>query len=241
MGKAELLGKSYTRDNHASRKLPILPSVFMVVAIRKGILTLFNASPGMICFGMLRGLPIRANTGQQLCQLGMRTQARLEGQWVWTLSEPPVNVGYLDERVGLILQGLTEEMDTALQAQITRVQQRPSKQSEGKTRAAQRQLELSVIVYGTEAVLDLVGDFLTKFDLYLQDPVGSNYYVRYRNPQSLWALDESIVRMTDDLSSEEEVSFESFQNPVDLLAELEYEGDLPEAGQPAALRTPLYS
>lgn len=213
----------------------------MVSAIKKGILTLFNTSPGMICFGMLRGLEIHSNAGQQLCQLSMRTQAMLGGQWVWTLSEPPVNVGYLDERVGLILQRLIEEEEISLQLQITRVQQGPSKPSNGKTRAAQKQLELSVIVYGTEAVLDLVGDFLTKCDLYLQDPVGSNYHVRYRNPQSLWAMDENVMRMTDDLPSESGRTFESFQNSVDLLSELEYEGDLPEAGQPVALRTPLYS
>ena len=101
--------------------------------------------------------------------------------------------------------------------------------------------KLSVIVYGRPEHFNTVGDFLLKCDMYLQDPSGCDRNVRYCNPQSLWALEEGEVRMTQDLNTTETHDFESYRNPSDLLQDLEFEGELLEASDPSALQTPLYS
>jgi catechol-2,3-dioxygenase len=87
---------------------------------------------------------------------------------------------------------------------------------------------------------DAVGDFLLKSNLYLQDPDGCEWNVRYRNPQSLWGLDDNDVRMTQDATVNVNCEVDLFQNSSDLLEGLEYELELSEAPQPAALKTPLH-
>lgn len=208
----------------------------------KALLTdLWNSSDDFLCFGMITGVQIQQDGCQALSSLEMRTDVFLDGDLIRRTSNPQTPIGNIDERHRVILKSLADQIEIDLQYLVVRRQQASQLSSKAPKRTSHPSMDLCIIVYGNIAVYDLVGDFLAECKLWLQDPIGSDRCVRYCNPQSLWALDEDIVRMTQDLSMAAEQTFESYEDSVDLLAELEYEGDLPESRQPEALKTHLYS
>lgn len=197
---------------------------------------------GMICFGMLwLDLAMEHASAQDLQSSNLPSDAVVRDGRVFIGGESPTLIGELEHWTANILETLRQEGHVDLQYRITRQVGKNGRSDLFGRIAKARPLELSVILYGTGEYLRLVGDFLERCDLYLQDPSGCNSNVRYRNAQSLWALNDSDIRMTQDIvPTLVSQTFDPFQNPLDLLADLEYENELPEAEQPLALQTQLY-
>ena len=189
---------------------------------------------------MLGGLVITLDDVNQPTQSSLALPVSLSNKRVVSTSQPQHRIGHLEERIATVLNKLNEQDGIILQC-LCRLQRGAMFQGAIKKGKAKKQLtELSVILYGPMTIFDAVGDFLQRCELHLEDPIGCDRNVRYRNPQSLWGLDENEVRMTQDLTSMPTPELETFQNPVDLLADLEYEDELPEADQPTALKTNMY-
>ena len=200
----------------------------------------FSVENPLICFGMLCKLPISQLADQQVSQAALQSQSLLQGHHVLIQAEPPLDVGVLDRYMADILHKLAEQPGIVLQQRVGGEQQIQTRHVCKRTKTKRPTLTLSVIVYGPFEYLDAVGDFLENCELHLHDPVGCDRNVRYRNPQSLWALQEDDVRMTQDIAWEVPQEFGSFRNPSDLLADLEYKDFLPEAAQPFGLRALLF-
>ncbi|KAF2458817.1 SNF2 family N-terminal domain-containing protein [Lineolata rhizophorae] len=98
---------------------------------------------------------------------------------------------------------------------------------------------LFVIIYGPMEIFDDVGEYCRQHDAYLQDPIGCDRDVPYRNPHRLDGLDEN-ASTTYQLIAQKGVKEEVVREQVDILAGLEFDEDLPEAEAPAALWTQLY-
>lgn len=168
-----------------------------------------------------------------------RLPANVHGTQVHTACDSsPAVAGIIEDRISQILATLVDQGVLLQHTVRTATEQVPRTRSRPKDTI--QKLALETILYGPWSLSEAVGDFLMRCDMYLHDPVDCISNVRYRNPQSLWAQDEDDIRMTYDLKSTPEQYVETYHNPADLLQELEYEDQLPEAAQPTAIRTTLH-
>jgi SWI/SNF-related matrix-associated actin-dependent regulator of chromatin subfamily A3 len=100
---------------------------------------------------------------------------------------------------------------------------------------------LNAIIYGPIALEDTVGDFLSERRIYLQDPIGCNRDVLYRNPHILSPETEVII-MTGSLDSVPgNLEIERLEVGPGLLAKLiENEDPLSETDAPVGVTTALF-
>lgn len=210
--------------------------------IPKALLTSSSAKTELVCFGMLCNLPMTCpqNAKQRARPLPLESRIFLDDRNVFVTGDHPHNIGTLDQRTADILKRMAEQNGVVLQFRISFQHQMQQQLSSKNSKAKRSASALSVVIYGPVEYFDDIGDFLLKCELYLQDPVGCDRNVRYCNPQSLWSIDDEEVRMTQDIKPPPVQDFEYFQNPADLLEDLEYEDALPESCQPSALKTQLY-
>lgn len=107
-------------------------------------------------------------------------------------------VGNMGDRTSQILQVLSE--DPLLDIQIIPAVQN-TKQGNRRRIESRQRLEwfsVSVIIYGPDSLAKDVGQFCQTCDLYLQDPVGCDRNVLYRNPHR-FSLPEEALRLTFDI------------------------------------------
>ena len=100
-------------------------------------------------------------------------------------------------------------------------------------------VQISLIVYGPYHEALEVGDWLSRCDLFLQEPKCCDRNVPYCNPQSL-SFDDEQHTMTfeiENMRTREEAT--EYCQPLNLLAELD-ENDLEEAEQPRDIATRLH-
>jgi SWI/SNF-related matrix-associated actin-dependent regulator of chromatin subfamily A3 len=100
---------------------------------------------------------------------------------------------------------------------------------------------LNAIIYGPIVLEETVGDFLSKRRMYLQDPLGCDRDVLYRNPHILSPETEDTI-MTSSLDSVQgNLEIERLEVGPDLLAQLmEDEDPLHETDAPTGVTTPLF-
>jgi SWI/SNF-related matrix-associated actin-dependent regulator of chromatin subfamily A3 len=100
---------------------------------------------------------------------------------------------------------------------------------------------LNVIIFGTEDLEDTVGEHLSRYGLYLQDPLGCERHVPYRNPHII-PLESDEIIMADSFGSDSgNLEIERLEAGPDLLAELmKDEIPLPETEAPAIVKTALF-
>ena len=100
---------------------------------------------------------------------------------------------------------------------------------------------LNVIILGPESLGEKVGEYLSKYKMYLQDPLRCERHVPYRNPHIVTSDSDEIV-MSDafDLALEN-LEIESITSGPDLLAQL-MEDDFPlaETEAPDIVTTALF-
>ncbi|KAH7385940.1 SNF2 family N-terminal domain-containing protein [Pyrenochaeta sp. MPI-SDFR-AT-0127] len=91
-------------------------------------------------------------------------------------------VGNLEDRSAQILRVLSD--DPLINVQVILPSQDPKLGRSNKVAVGQRPkwLHISVIIYGPESLANDVGQFCQACDAYLQDPVGCNQNLLYRNP-----------------------------------------------------------
>jgi SWI/SNF-related matrix-associated actin-dependent regulator of chromatin subfamily A3 len=100
---------------------------------------------------------------------------------------------------------------------------------------------LNIIIYGPIAFGETIGDFLSSFGIYLQDPFGCNRRMPYRNPHLF--SDEPEETMTDSFNSPQlpDIEIERLDVGPGLLAQLmEDETPLEETEAPAIVTTDLF-
>ncbi|KAH8590621.1 SNF2 family N-terminal domain-containing protein [Bisporella sp. PMI_857] len=100
---------------------------------------------------------------------------------------------------------------------------------------------LNIIIYGTEDLEEKVGEYLSKHKMYLQDPLGCERCIPYRNPHIIPPESGETV-MTDSFDSAlGDLEIERLEVGPDLLAQLV--GDeipLPEMEAPDIVQTALF-
>jgi hypothetical protein len=142
---------------------------------------------------------------------------------------------------GQLLQAILDE--TSLRIQVTCI---PDDRNNGarKTVGLLPRLiacSLSIILYGPKELFEEIGTFFQDYDIYLQDPLDCDLNVRYCNPHRLSSTDLSLCPMTHDLQTNILEAFEIQPTSCHsaLLDMLDPQEDLPEASQPAEIRTQL--
>jgi SWI/SNF-related matrix-associated actin-dependent regulator of chromatin subfamily A3 len=99
---------------------------------------------------------------------------------------------------------------------------------------------VSLIVYGPSELSDDVGAFFEACGMFLQDPIGCDRNVQYRNPHRLtWS--DGLQQMTFDLPSHEKTNHINDMQGLDVLDTLTTPMNLPELDTPSALHTQLLS
>ncbi|PQE30185.1 hypothetical protein CJF32_00003619 [Rutstroemia sp. NJR-2017a WRK4] len=100
---------------------------------------------------------------------------------------------------------------------------------------------LNIIIFGRESLGEKVGEYLSKHKMYLQDPLGCERRVLYRNPHVIQPISCEIV-MTDSFDlAHGDLEIERLEAGPDLLAQL-MEDDIPlsETEPPDIVKTPLF-
>jgi len=101
---------------------------------------------------------------------------------------------------------------------------------------------LNAIIFGTEDLVEVIGELLSKYQMYLQDPVGCERSVLYRNPHLLSPESEEYVIADAFDSLLGNLEIEKLEAGPDLLAQLmEEELPLLETEAPAIVKTPLFA
>ena len=100
---------------------------------------------------------------------------------------------------------------------------------------------LNIIIFGTEALEEKVGEYLSKRKMYLQDPMGCERCVPYRNPHII-PPDSGEIMMTEIFDSAlGNLEIERLEAGPDLLEQLmEDDIPLPETGTPGIVKTSLF-
>ena len=99
---------------------------------------------------------------------------------------------------------------------------------------------LSVVIYGSMAVFEALGEFLSECSDHLQPPLNCNWDVPYRNPQSLSGKDDNPPTTFQLESQRLSSHIEELGFCADPSASLESQDSLPETEAPAPIRTKLY-
>lgn len=100
---------------------------------------------------------------------------------------------------------------------------------------------LNILIFGTPILEETIGDYLTIRQMYLQDPIGCQRSVPYRNPHIVQPDDGEIV-MTDSFNSAPgDLEIERIETGPGLLAQLLVD-DIPlvETEAPDIVKTPLF-
>jgi len=100
---------------------------------------------------------------------------------------------------------------------------------------------LNIIIYGPPALEEPIGDYLSKRQMYLQDPLGCDQCVSYRNPHTIQSESEEAI-MTDSFElSSGHLAIERLDVAPDLLAQLmQDEKPFPETDPPKDIITHLF-
>ena len=113
------------------------------------------------------------------------------------------------------------------------------KKSSRKPGENELQYVMNTITYGPEDLRDIVGNYLLRCGIYLQDPVDCDRNVIYSNPQVLCRTGERIT--TNELASLNPVpEVEKFFSQDDIFSKLSSDDYLPLIEPPDAIRTTLY-
>jgi len=100
---------------------------------------------------------------------------------------------------------------------------------------------LNIIIFGREGLEEMVGEYLSMHKMYLQDPLGCERCVPYRNPHIIQPDSSEIVMASSFDSLLEEQEIERLETGPDLLAQLmENEIPLPETEAPGIVKTDLF-
>jgi SWI/SNF-related matrix-associated actin-dependent regulator of chromatin subfamily A3 len=100
---------------------------------------------------------------------------------------------------------------------------------------------LNIIIYGPECLVEIVGKFLSRYRVYLQDPVGCDRNVVYDNPHIILPETNGMVTTASFESPLGNLQIERLEVGPDLLTSLMIdEAPLPETEAPSSIITSLF-
>jgi hypothetical protein len=112
--------------------------------------------------------------------------------------------------------------------------------SEIGTRGIGSGVNLSAIIYGQEPLSSTLGEWLSDWGLFLQDPLHCEKNVPYKNPHLLCEDEEETFTTFDITERLKHVIIEHVVVRPDLFELLNEENHLPETDAPPCILTPLY-
>ena len=100
---------------------------------------------------------------------------------------------------------------------------------------------LNIIIFGREGLEENVGEYLSKHKMYLQDPLGCERCVPYRNPHVIQPDSGDTVMTSSFNSALGNLEIKRLETGPDLLAQLmEDDIPLPETEAPDIVKTALF-
>lgn len=170
--------------------------------------------------------------------IGVGTVPAVFGESGKVLSEEDMRLlGLLDEHAREVVQMLFT--DPEIELQLSCRGSNAFGQSKRVKTAPSSSTCLSIIIYGAFHLFEDVGAFLQSSGMYLQDPVGCDRDVTYRNPHRLSGLDPDAPTTLQNDTLPVPYSPGIHSNPVELLARFESGDSLLETEGPSSLVTPL--
>ena len=147
-------------------------------------------------------------------------------------------LGRFDEHGAQIVRALHDDCTLKLQVVLSSKSFNSQKARKGMLCTGPCVVSASIIIYGPMDAHESVGSFFQECELYLQDPIGCDRNVPYRNPHRL-AFASDPTRMTFDLCPTQmhmNVTTISSHSILDTMLSSEY---LAEYDTPSLLRTSL--
>jgi hypothetical protein len=134
-----------------------------------------------------------------------------------------------------------DELSTQLYCYSTSPNTPHNRRRDSVRRRVSRLWFANIIIYGPPALEESIGEFFTQRHICLQDPLGCDRRVEYRNPHII-PLEEGHTVMTDGIEySLGNLEVEKLEVGPNLLEKLmEDEVPLPETEAPHIVRTPLF-
>lgn len=200
-----------------------------------GVLLDDMLDPEIVCFGMITDIALRRAQAtryrgpEQYAPVIFRSTRVYTGPNEVYIGDVSADIAHaltqLESQNGMMIQPFCRHIFTANNDRI-------------KGKSGVPDVAICTILYGPHNLAEAVGDFLQEFDLYLQDPSHCRWNVPYSNPHRLFDLGD-IPKMTFDLNKSHEDAFESYEDPADILADLEHQGGLHGTKTPSAIKTEL--
>ena len=157
----------------------------------------------------------------------------------FTLRGQPEAQGHIHYSYYQPLKALMEEDDIEIQIFCTIDEQQKSL-TKNNVYAQLTDCRLSIIIYGPDELFEGIGNFFQHHGLFLQDPLGCDRNVVYRNPHRLSSTDPARCPFTFELDQPQpQDHLGDVQIVDDILEALNTESNLKEAEEPSGLRTEL--
>ena len=190
------------------------------------------------------GLPFRRVKSIEITETPVPLQVEAATGRLW-LHPGGSLLGTLEKRAIELVAALSKDLELQVMADGTTdaLELQQTRRGKKSHRPATKELTVSVILYGSAALFDFVGSFVSNCGLYLQHPKHCDRNVRYRNPQCLRQSNQDVWSTQDvekiyylRTSTESEV----LCNPIDMFAEQSDGPILPETDEPGAIQTKMY-
>jgi SWI/SNF-related matrix-associated actin-dependent regulator of chromatin subfamily A3 len=151
-------------------------------------------------------------------------------------------LGVLDDTTAAILQTLANDSGIRLQFLCRMNPSITSVPRKSRERTPSVKATLRATIYGEPALFEEVGSLLEESDIFLQDPIGCDRVVPYRNPHCLSSLDPKaeIIMTTVGEADPAIYTLQSPSCPIDFLSKFESDEALPDTEGPPSISTPLH-
>lgn len=187
---------------------------------------------------------LRLDSTTSSCSLTESQPVTWDGQTSLQHPQTQVEIAILSEHAVVILQTLSKEASAIFQLWIQSLQPKLRNKEKPvnithKALDIPSSLVLSAVIYGPLEVAEQVGTWLNGMHLFLQDPVGCDRDVLYKNPHSLSFDDDKNVT-TYQLDTDRTFnSADDYKSSSDGFADLYTDVSFDEAQQPTAVSTML--
>lgn len=201
--------------------------------------------PSQCCYGMLCRIPVRLGTGFRHFEPSNSVSVVLEDQHTLRCKSPNEDIVFkledpIQARILEDIEAVAEvECQLHCNAQVAIPPDGPGRRRRKKEF---HPWFLNAILYGPPHFEEPVGDFLSKHQMYLQDPLGCDRRVPYRNPHIL-SPETGEILMTDSITYPlKDDDIERLEVGPDLLTQLmRDEIPIAETEAPDIVTTKLFS
>ncbi|RMZ75332.1 hypothetical protein DV737_g5352, partial [Chaetothyriales sp. CBS 132003] len=196
-----------------------------------------------VCFGMIGPIAVNLD-GYQTSFPGTRTHIseglKVSVDGTVCLEVNGTAIGSIVQRMGEILHVLGQYDEIRLQVRTIFKAVYGSKNRQNRVDDCQRSASFFAIVYGPFGASETIGDFLEKYDVYLQTPRGCGSNRRYRNPHALSGRDLNAPYTYDLDLVGQRAQLRAWEGSSNYLDGMEFPEGFAEADTPGAVSTRLF-